>query len=132
MATTKNKIVKKSASQVSSVKSVFQNYAPAPESSDHVQLKAQYDLFINGKFEKPVSKKYFSTINPATEEKLSMVAAANEADVNPRGIGGIEIAEGYSIVELPEGDVDRVIQALRGATLRGRKVKVNRDLGIRK
>jgi ATP-dependent RNA helicase DeaD len=59
-------------------------------------------------------------------------AIANEADVNPRGIGGIEIAEGYSIVELPEGDVDRVIQALRGATLRGRKVKVNRDLGIRK
>ena len=59
-------------------------------------------------------------------------AIANEADVNPRGIGGIEIAESYSIVELPEGDVDRVIQALRGATLRGRKVKVNRDLGIRK
>ncbi|NBV64307.1 MAG: hypothetical protein EBR71_07540 [Planctomycetes bacterium] len=51
-------------------------------------------------------------------------AIANEADVNPRGIGGIEIAA--------EGDVDRVIQALRGATLRGRKVKVNRDLGIRK
>ncbi len=59
-------------------------------------------------------------------------AIANEADVNPRGIGGIEIAESYSIVELPEPDVARVIKALRGATIRGRKVKVNRDLGIRK
>jgi hypothetical protein len=27
--------------------------------------------------------------------------------------------------------VDHVIRALRGATLRGRKVKVNRDLGFR-
>jgi aldehyde dehydrogenase (NAD+) len=39
-------------------------------------------LFINGKFEKPSSKKYFDTINPATEEKLSEVADANAADVD--------------------------------------------------
>ena len=39
-------------------------------------------MFINGKFEKPASKKYFDTINPATEEKLSEVADANQADVN--------------------------------------------------
>jgi ATP-dependent RNA helicase DeaD len=58
-------------------------------------------------------------------------AIANEAQVNPRGIGDIEIAEAFSIVELPEGDVDHVIEALRGATLRGRKVKVHRDKGIR-
>jgi ATP-dependent RNA helicase DeaD len=58
-------------------------------------------------------------------------AIANEANVNPRGIGDIEIAETFSIVELPERDVDHVIRALRGATLRGRKVKENRDLGFR-
>ncbi len=58
-------------------------------------------------------------------------AIANEAQVNPRGIGDIEIAEAFSIVELPEADVDHVIEALRGATLRGRKVKVHRDKGIR-
>ncbi|GDY05756.1 DEAD-box ATP-dependent RNA helicase CshA [Phycisphaerae bacterium] len=58
-------------------------------------------------------------------------AIANEAQVNPRGIGDIEIGEAFSIVELPEGDVDHVIEALRGATLRGRKVKVHRDKGIR-
>lgn len=58
-------------------------------------------------------------------------AIANEADVNPRGIGDIEIAESYSIVELPQADVDRVIKALRATTLRGRKVKVHLDKGIR-
>ena len=58
------------------------NLAPAPESRSAAKIKDQYELFINGKFEKPLSKKYFDTINPATEEKLSRVAEANEADVD--------------------------------------------------
>ena len=57
-------------------------YAPSPESTDHIKLNKQYDLFINGKFVKPNSKKYFATINPATEEKLAEVAEANEKDVD--------------------------------------------------
>lgn len=57
-------------------------YAPSPESTDHIKLNKQYDLFINGKFVKPNSKKYFTTINPATEEKLAEVALANEKDVD--------------------------------------------------
>ena len=58
------------------------NLSPAPESKSAAKIDPQYDLFINGKFEKPLSKKYFDTINPATEEKLSSVAEANSADVN--------------------------------------------------
>lgn len=57
-------------------------YAPAPESKEHVKIAVQHQLFINGKFTKPNSKKYFDTINPATEEKLSEIALANEKDVN--------------------------------------------------
>lgn len=57
-------------------------YAPSPESTDHIKLNKQYDLFINGKFVKPNSKKYFTTINPSTEEKLAEVALANEKDVD--------------------------------------------------
>ena len=56
--------------------------APAPESRNAAKINPRYDLFINGKFEKPLSKKYFDTINPATEEKLSEVADANAADVH--------------------------------------------------
>ena len=58
------------------------NYAPAPEGKEHIQLKEKYGLFINGKFVPPNSNKYFPTINPATEEKISMIAEANEKDVD--------------------------------------------------
>lgn len=58
------------------------NLAPAPESKNVANIAERYDLFINGKFEKPSSKKYFNTINPANEEKLSSIAEANAADVN--------------------------------------------------
>ena len=57
-------------------------YAPSPEATDHIRLQKQYDLFINGKFVKPNSGKYFDTINPATEEKISSIAEANEKDVD--------------------------------------------------
>lgn len=57
-------------------------YAPAPEATDHIRLQKQYELFINGKFVKPNSGKYFDTINPATEEKISSIAEANDKDVD--------------------------------------------------
>jgi aldehyde dehydrogenase (NAD+) len=57
-------------------------YSPAPESTDHIKVAKRYELFIGGDFVKPESGKYFHTINPATEEKLSRVAYANDADVD--------------------------------------------------
>jgi len=57
-------------------------YSPAPESTDHIQLKDQYNLFINGKFVEPEEGRYFDSINPASEDKLASVAMATEADVN--------------------------------------------------
>lgn len=58
------------------------SYDPAPESKSAATIHKQYDLFINGSWQKPVSGKYFDTINPAREEKISEVAEAGEADVN--------------------------------------------------
>lgn len=58
------------------------SYAPAPESKSAASINKQYDLFINGEWQKPSSKKYFDSINPATEEKLSEVAEANSADAD--------------------------------------------------
>lgn len=57
-------------------------FAPSLESTDHINLKKQYDLFIGGKWVKPSSGKYFDTINPATEEKLASIAEANDKDVD--------------------------------------------------
>jgi aldehyde dehydrogenase (NAD+) len=58
------------------------SYAPALESKDHIQLKQQYELFINGRFVKPNSGKYFDTINPSTEQVIAKVADANPKDVD--------------------------------------------------
>ena len=49
-------------------------FAPAPESRSAAKIKDRYELFINGKFEKPSSKKYFDSTNPATGEKLSVAS----------------------------------------------------------
>jgi aldehyde dehydrogenase (NAD+) len=56
--------------------------APALEDTKHIEIKKQYDLFINGEFVKPSSKKYFPTFNPATDQKLSEIADANEKDID--------------------------------------------------
>jgi len=57
------------------------DYSPAPESTDHIQLKDQYDLFINGEFIPAVDGKYFDTINPSNEKKIAKVAEAGKADI---------------------------------------------------
>jgi aldehyde dehydrogenase (NAD+) len=57
------------------------SYAPAPESGK-VTIAPRYDLFINGKFVPPAKGKYFPTINPANEKKLSEVGDATTEDVN--------------------------------------------------
>src|SRR5215831_15161751 len=57
-------------------------YAPAPEATDHVAIASRYDLFIGGRFVRAHSRRRFPTVNPATEEVLSEVAEADEADVD--------------------------------------------------
>ena len=57
-------------------------YAPAPESTAIADIKKEYGLFINGKFQAPHSKKRFETINPANESVLSKISFADEVDVD--------------------------------------------------
>ena len=56
-------------------------------------------------------------------------AIANEAKIAGREIGAIQIADRFSLVDVPDAVADRVIQALRGGSLKGRKVTVRRDRG---
>ena len=58
------------------------DFSPAPESTDHISIKSEYQLFIDGKFVKPKKRKYFPTINPASERKLSSIAEASADDVD--------------------------------------------------
>ena len=57
-------------------------FSDAPENTNHIKLKKKYDLFIDGEFVKPQLKKYFNTINPATDEVISNIAEANKKDVD--------------------------------------------------
>ncbi len=56
-------------------------YAPAPESIDHVRVNERYDLFIDGEFVAPAAGVYLDTINPASEKVLARVAQADATDV---------------------------------------------------
>src|SRR5690554_4700583 len=56
------------------------DYAPAPESRDHVTINERYGHFIDGKFVE--GENHFPSINPATEEQLFEVASADEATVD--------------------------------------------------
>ncbi len=57
-------------------------------------------------------------------------AIANEAKLNSRDIGHIDIADQFSLVDVPDDAAQSVILALRGATIRGRKVIVRRDRDV--
>jgi len=62
--------------------SQVRKFAPALESTNDIKINTQYHLFIDGVFKKPSSKKYIDSINPATEEKITSIAIANEKDVD--------------------------------------------------
>jgi ATP-dependent RNA helicase DeaD len=54
-------------------------------------------------------------------------AIANEARVDSSSIGAIEIADRFSLVEVPEAMAERIIDALRSTTIKGKRVTVRRD-----
>ncbi len=54
-------------------------------------------------------------------------AITNEAGLRGGDIGAIQIADGFSLVEVPEAAADHVIRALRAATIKGQKVNVRRE-----
>jgi ATP-dependent RNA helicase DeaD len=54
-------------------------------------------------------------------------AITGETRVSGRDIGAIEIADRFSLVEVPAAAADEVIRQLRGTTFKGRKATVRRD-----
>ncbi|MFL5826097.1 MAG: DEAD/DEAH box helicase [Thermoleophilaceae bacterium] len=54
-------------------------------------------------------------------------AITGESHLSGREIGAIEIADRFSLVEVPESAAEEVIAALRGSTIKGRKATVSRE-----
>jgi len=54
-------------------------------------------------------------------------AIAGESPLSGRDIGAIQIGDRFALVEVPADAVDTVVAALRGTTIKGKKVTVRRD-----
>ncbi len=59
-------------------------------------------------------------------------AIANEAKLDAKQIGSIEISDRFSLVELPEELVDDVIAAFRATKIKGKRQTVRRDLATKR
>jgi ATP-dependent RNA helicase DeaD len=56
-------------------------------------------------------------------------AITNEAGLRGGDIGAIQIADGFSLVEVPDDAAADVIEALQASRVKGRRVSVRRDRG---
>jgi ATP-dependent RNA helicase DeaD len=54
-------------------------------------------------------------------------AIANESRLSGRQIGAIEIADRFSLVEVPDSAVNDVVSALRSTTIKGKRVTARRE-----
>jgi ATP-dependent RNA helicase DeaD len=54
-------------------------------------------------------------------------AIAGETHLSGKQIGAIEITPKFSLVEVPERELDTVVKALRASVIKGRKVSVRPD-----
>jgi ATP-dependent RNA helicase DeaD len=87
----------------------------------------------NGKREHPkqdweVARLYIGAGRKAKIRPGDLVGAiANETGLDARVIGSIQIADRFSLVEVPEASADAIIEVLRTTTIKGKKVPVRRD-----
>ncbi len=54
-------------------------------------------------------------------------AISNEVGIDGRAVGAIQIADKFSLVEVPEEIAEDIIAALRATTIKGKRVPVRRD-----
>ena len=54
-------------------------------------------------------------------------AITGEAGVESRALGAIEIADKFSLIDVPDALADGIIAALKATTIRGKKVSVRRE-----
>jgi ATP-dependent RNA helicase DeaD len=78
--------------------------------------------------EGPTAKLFIGLGRAAGVRPQDLVGAiTGESSLSGRDIGGIEIAERFALVEVPEPAADEVIAALRATMIKGRKATVRRD-----
>ncbi len=117
-------------------------YAPAPESTDHVRIEPEYGLFIGNEFVPAKPKRSFEVLNPATEQVLARVARASSADVD-RAVKAARGAYAQTWSKLPGSErakylyrIARIIQersrefAVVETLNSGKPIKESRDVDV--
>jgi aldehyde dehydrogenase (NAD+) len=114
-------------------------YAPAPESTDIVQLRERYGLYIGGEWLD--AKEHFTTISPRDESPLAEVGQASVADVETAVAAAREAFKSWS--KLPGSERSKymfriarilaersrefaVLESLNG----GKPIKESRDVDL--
>jgi ATP-dependent RNA helicase DeaD len=54
-------------------------------------------------------------------------AITGEAGLTGSSVGAIQIADSYSLVEVPDAVADDIVRALSTATIKGRRLEVRRE-----
>ena len=83
------------------IKNIFKaswSYDKALESTDHVQIDKQYELYIDGEFRNPVKGKYFDTINPSNNQKIAKIAEATNEDVDLAVLAARKAFKSWSVL----------------------------------
>jgi aldehyde dehydrogenase (NAD+) len=117
------------------------DYSPAPESTDIVDIRDDYGLFIGGEWVEPASGEYLKTINPATEEVLAAVPVAGAEDVDRAVTAAAKAFKKWSDLAPAERGkyifrIARVIQersrelAVLETMNSGKPIKESRDLDV--
>ncbi|MFP5351292.1 MAG: aldehyde dehydrogenase family protein [Actinomycetota bacterium] len=117
------------------------DYSPAPESTDVVDIRDDYGLFIDGSMTEPASGEYMKTINPATEEVLAAIPVAGEEDVDRAVQAASKAFKKWSRIDPSERGryvfrIARVIQersrelAVLETMNGGKPIKESRDLDV--
>src|SRR4029450_4864117 len=98
------------------------DYAPAPEATDHVQLRADHRLLIGGRWVEAASQKRLKTLNPATEHARAAqgllgggrwVEPASQKRFKTINPATEEVLA--EVAEAGEEDVDAAVRAARSA-----------------
>ncbi len=80
-----------------------------------------------------MSRIYVGAGRKANMRPADLVGAiVNEAGIAAAAIGGIEITDNFSLVELPDEAVDAVVTALRATKVKGKRLTVRRDQATRR
>ena len=76
----------------------------------------------------PVTRIYIGLGRSAGIRPADLVGAiANETGISSREIGAINIADAFSLVEVPDSAADSIVSVLRQKAIRGKKALVRRD-----